>query len=417
MGTATVDAWQVAVEQLRCVADYTSLEDYLFCLMSRPKRCLIVSIPVKMDDGSVKVFEGYRVHHTIIRGPCKGGLRYHPDVTLDEVKALAMWMTWKCALMNIPFSGAKGGVACNPKALSTGELERLTRRFTWELVSLIGPARDIPAPDVGTTPQVMAWIMDTFSMEQGFSSPGTVTGKPVEVGGSLGREEATGRGTMLCVMHAAKRLGLSADGITVAIQGFGNVGRHAARLLRRQGCTIISVSDSTGAVHNPKGLDIARLGKVKDETGTVTAFPDADRVTDAELLSMPCDVLVPSALESQITRDNADKVQCRILAEGANGPVTPEADRILDDAGITVIPDILANAGGVTVSYFEWVQGLSSFFWTEEEVNQKLRETMDKAFNEVYETARQRNISLRLAAYTIAVGRVARAFELRGVYP
>jgi len=407
----------MAVEQLRLVADHIGLAEYLFDLMSRAKRCLIVSVPVKMDDGSVKVFEGYRVHHSIIRGPCKGGLRYHPDVTLDEVKALAMWMTWKCALMNIPFSGAKGGVACDPKRLSMGELERLTRRFTWELVSLIGPTRDIPAPDVGTTPQVMAWIMDTYSMEQGFSSPHTVTGKPVEVGGSLGREEATGRGVMLCVMHAAKRLGVSVDGLSVAIQGFGNVGRFAARLLSRQGCKVIAVSDSTGAIHSPKGLDVDRLSSVKLETGTVTAFPDAEQITDAELLALPCDVLIPSALENQITRDNAGKVRCRILVEGANGPVTPAADEILDDAGVMVIPDILANAGGVTVSYFEWVQGLSSLFWSAEEVNLKLREIMDRALNEVYDRARLDGVSLRLAAYAIAVGRVARAFELRGVYP
>ena len=413
----TANAWDMAVEQLRRVADYIGLDDYLFGLMSRAKRCLIVSVPVKMDDDSVAVFEGYRVHHSIIRGPCKGGLRYHPDVTLDEVKALAMWMTWKCALMNIPFSGAKGGVACNPKQLSIGELERLTRRFTWELVSLLGPTRDIPAPDVGTTPQVMAWIMDTYSMEQGFSAPHTVTGKPIEVGGSLGREEATGRGVMLCVMHAAKRLGLSVDGLSIAVQGFGNVGRFAAKLLNRQGCKIIAASDSTGAVTNANGLDIDRLSKSKLETGTVTAFPDAEHITDAELLAMKCDVLIPSALENAITGENAGKVRCRILAEGANGPVTPDADEILDDAGVMVIPDILANAGGVTVSYFEWVQGLSSLFWTEEEVNLKLRQIMDRAFNEVYDRSRLDGISFRLAAYAIAVGRVARAFELRGVYP
>lgn len=351
------------------------------------------------------------------RGPAKGGIRYHPDVTLDEVKALAMWMTWKCAVVNIPFGGAKGAVVCNPKEMSKGELERLTRRYTTELMIFLGPEKDIPAPDVYTDSQTMAWIMDTYSMNVGYSVPSVVTGKPLSIGGSRGREEATGRGVVLTILEAIKELGIPKEGATVAVQGFGNVGGTAVRLLCREGFKVVAVSDSHGGTYNSHGLDVDALSEHKREAGTVVGFPGGEDITNEELLALKCDVLVPAALENQITEENADNVQAKILAEGANGPTTPEADLILYDKGVFVIPDILANAGGVTVSYFEWVQSIQEFFWSEDEVNARLKDIMVRSFHEVYDVHREEKVDMRLAAYMLAVGRVAEAFHTRGLYP
>jgi glutamate dehydrogenase (NAD(P)+) len=357
------------------------------------------------------------VQHNLSRGPAKGGIRYHPDVTLDEVRALAMWMTWKCAVVGIPYGGAKGGVVCNPKQMSERELERLTRRFTSEIIMFIGPDSDIPAPDVNTDAQTMAWIMDTYSMTKGYSVPAVVTGKPVEIGGSLGRREATGRGVMFTTREALKHLGMPIEGVRVVVQGFGNVGAIGAELLQELGCTVIAVSDSRGGVYNPKGLDARDVMRHKKETGAVAGYPGTDAVTNKELLELDCEVLVPAALENEITKENADRLKARVIAEGANGPTTPEADDILFDKGSFVIPDILANAGGVTVSYFEWVQGLQNFFWTEEEVNQNLEKIMVKAFQDVLAISQRREVNMRIAAYILAIDRVATATLLRGIYP
>lgn len=409
--------WEVALSQLDKVAERIGLEEEIHERLRHPRRTLIVTFPVRMDDGRMRIFTGYRVHHSLDRGPAKGGIRYHPNVTLDEVKALAMWMTWKCAVVNIPFGGAKGAVVCNPKEMSRGELERLTRRYTTELMILLGPEKDIPAPDVYTDAQTMAWIMDTYSMNVGYSVPSVVTGKPLSVGGSRGREEATGRGVVLTTLEAMKELGIPKDGATVAVQGFGNVGRTVARLLYREGFRVIGISDSQGGTYNPKGLDVPALTEHKREAGTVVGFPGGEDITNEELLALKCDVLVPAALENQITEENADKVRAKIVAEGANGPTTPEADAILYERGTFVIPDILANAGGVTVSYFEWVQSLQEFFWSEEEVNTRLRDIMVRSFHEVYEVHMREKVDMRLAAYILAVGRVAEAFHTRGLYP
>ena len=382
------------------------------------KRALEVTFPVKMDDGSIKVFTGYRVQHNIARGPAKGGIRYHPDVNLDEVKALAMWMTWKCAVVNIPYGGAKGGVICDPKKMSLGELERLTRRYATEISLLLGPESDIPAPDVNTDARTMAWIMDTYSMHKGFSVPAVVTGKPLSVGGSEGRREATSRGCLFTIREAAKELRMDLKGRPVVVQGFGNVGAIAAELLSDlEGCRIVGVSDSRGGIYNPKGLDVKRALLIKKEAGSVTNYPDADRVTNEELLELPCDILVPAALEKQITEGNADKIKAKVVAEGANGPTTPEADAIFYDRRVMVLPDILANAGGVTVSYFEWVQDLQSLFWSEEEVNAKLEQVMRRAFRDVYSAANKYEVGMREAAYVVAVSRVAEAARARGIYP
>jgi glutamate dehydrogenase (NAD(P)+) len=381
------------------------------------KRALIVSIPVKMDDGKVEVFTGYRVQHNVSRGPAKGGIRYHPDVTLDEVKALAMLMTWKCAVVGIPYGGAKGGVVCDPKRLSLSELERITRRYTSEIIFIIGPEKDIPAPDVNTNPQVMAWIMDTYSMDQGFSVPGVVTGKPISIGGSLGRNEATARGCMFTILSAFKYLNWAVQNKRVAVQGFGNVGWPVARLLHDQGFKIIAISDIEGGIYNSKGLDPILVKKHSTDNGTVAGYKDADKITNKELLELDCDVLVPAAIESQITESNAAKIKARLIAEAANGPTTPQADSVLSDRKIFIIPDILANAGGVTVSYFEWVQGLQAYFWSEREVNLKLRDIMEKSFDSVYNMAKEKNIDMRLAAYCLAVKRVAEAHITRGLYP
>jgi len=411
------DAWQVALRQFQIAADMLGLKRGVRDLLAHPKRELTVNFPVKLEDGSVRVFTGYRVHHTTVPGPTKGGIRYHPDVTLNEVRALAMWMTWKCAVVGLPYGGAKGGVICNPKELSLGELEHLTRRYATEISMLIGPESDIPAPDVGTTPRIMAWIMDTYSMHRGYSVPAVVTGKPLSIGGSQGRVEATGRGCMIVAREAAKHIGMPLAGARVVVQGYGNVGSIAAMLLHEQGCKIVAASDSGGGVHNPKGLDPADLLRHKEHTGSVVGYRGTDAVTNDDLLELPCEILVPSALEGQITKDNAERIKARMVVEGANGPTTPEADEILRDRKVFVVPDILANAGGVVVSYFEWVQDLQSFFWTEEEINERLERIMVRSFREVLETSQEREVHMRSGALVRAVTRLNDALLTRGIYP
>lgn len=417
MSNEAYNPWQMALRQLNDVADRIGLEPDMRAVLSKPRRTLSVSIPTRMDDGSLRVFDGFRVQHNMTRGPCKGGIRYHPDVTLDEVKALAMWMTWKCAVVNIPYGGAKGGVICNPKEMSEGELERLTRRYTSELLPIIGPERDIPAPDVNTNPKVMAWIMDTFSMNQGYSVPGVVTGKPISIGGSRGRNEATARGCVFIVLAAARRYGLRDSTPTAVVQGYGNAGSIGARLLDESGFRVIAVSDSRGGIVNPKGLDPAAVDAHKRKTGSVVGFRGSATITNDELLTTECDLLIPAALENQITESNAGQISARLIAEAANGPTTPEADSILESRGIAVIPDILANAGGVTVSYFEWVQSLQAYFWSERSVNLQLRDIMQRAYHDVQQHADREKCSLRTAAMSLAVSRVAEAHRARGVYP
>ena len=382
-----------------------------------PERELTVNFPVRMDDGHIRIFTGYRVQHSTMRGPAKGGVRYHPDVTLDEVKALAMWMAWKCAVVDIPYGGAKGGVICNPKEMSQGEIERMTRRYTSEISIIIGPDSDIPAPDVNTNPQTMAWMMDTYSMNVGHVTPAVITGKPIELGGSLGRNEATARGCQFVIWRAAQRLGLSLQGATVAIQGYGNAGSISAELLHGDGCRIVAVSDTQDGVYNPHGLDPAAVLRWKQEHGTVATYPEGERVTNAELLELPCDILVPAALERQLTAATADRVKAKIIVEAANGPTEPEADHIFTQRGIFVIPDILANAGGVTVSYLEWVHGIQLLFWDEDEVKRHMAREMNRAFEQVMAIADQQKVPNRVAAYILAIGRVAKAFLLRGIYP
>ena len=407
-----------AKEHVDRVGKLLGLEDCVIELLKSPRRELGVNFPVKMDNGCIRIFSGYRVQHNSARGPCKGGIRYHPNVTLDEVRALAMWMTWKCAVVGLPYGGAKGGVICNPKELSKGELERITRRYTSEISIIIGPQEDIPAPDVYTDAQTMAWIMDTYSMGVGYSVPGVVTGKPIEIGGSKGREEATSRGVMYIAQEAARVKGMDLKGARVAIQGFGNVGWNAARLLHQEGgAKIITVSDSSGGIYNEKGLDPLSVSEHKKKTGSVQNYQGARNITNEELLELDCDVLVPAALENVITKENAPQIKAKIIVEGANGPTTPEADRMLSDKGIMIMPDILANAGGVTVSYFEWVQDLQFFFWTTGQINERLKEIMTNAFARVHEVAESKKVDHRTAAYMLALKEVARAFELRGVYP
>jgi glutamate dehydrogenase (NAD(P)+) len=409
--------FEIAREQLRRVAEVFAIDQRLVNVLQECKKAVVVSVPVTMDDGSIHAFAGYRVTHNIARGPSKGGIRYHPDVTLDEVKALAMWMTWKCALMNIPFGGAKGGVVCDPKKLSRGELERLTRRYTTEIINEIGPEKDIPAPDVGTDPTVMAWIFDTYSMNKGHSVLGVVTGKPLNVGGSLGRLEATARGALYTIQEAARKRDLRLEGLRVAVQGFGNVGSYLAKFLAEQGSTVIAISDSSSGLYNPSGIDVPAALAHKQETGTLRGLRGAEEITNEELLLLECDVLAPCALEQVITSENADRVKAKIVCEGANGPVTPSADEILEDRGVLILPDILANAGGVVVSYFEWVQGLQEYFWKEPEVNSKLRDITTRAFNETWHVYEERETTMRSAAYGVAVGRVAEATVTRGLYP
>ncbi len=415
--SASYNAREVAVQQLVEAASRIDVRDSIVEKLKHPKRILQVSIPTRMDDNSFEVFTGYRVQHNVDRGPAKGGLRYHPQVTMDEVVALAMWMTWKCAVVNIPYGGAKGGVVCNPKEMSLGELERMTRRFTSELIDFIGPEKDIPAPDVYTNPQTMAWILDTYSMNKGHLIPAVVTGKPVEVGGSLGRNEATGRGCAFVAREALKTQGMDINGATVAVQGFGNAGSVAAKVLEEMGAKTIAVSDSRGGIYCEAGLDTGAAIEHKADTGAVSGFEGCDEITNEELLALECDVLVPAALENTITADNADAVRAKIITEAANGPTTPEAQAILDEKGIFVVPDILANAGGVTVSYFEWIQGSQMFFWAEDEVNSRLETIMVNSYCGVRAEAKRGNWNMRDAAFNVAVDRVAKAVELRGIYP
>jgi glutamate dehydrogenase (NAD(P)+) len=409
--------FEIAKDQLRRVAEVFDIDQNLVNVLGECKKSVSVSIPVGMDDGTTRVFQGHRVTHNIARGPSKGGIRYHPDVTLDEVKALSMWMTWKCALAGIPFGGAKGGVVCNPKQLSRGELERMTRRFTTEIINEIGPEKDIPAPDVGTDGNVMAWIFDTYSMNKGHSVLGVVTGKPLTIGGSLGREEATARGALFCIREAAAKKELRIDGMTVAVQGFGNVGSYLAKFLAEDGAKVIAISDSVTALHNPNGIDVQAAIAHKAESGSLSGLKGAEEITNDELLLLDCDVLAPCALEQVITEANAAQVKARVVCEGANGPVTPAADEILEDKGILILPDILANAGGVVVSYFEWVQGLQEYFWKEAEVNARLNDIVTKAFDETWATYTDRGTTMRFAAYGLAVQRVAEATITRGIYP
>jgi len=412
-----LNPYAIAKTQFDRFAEALNLDVGIRNILRQPKRCLIVSIPTKLDDGSIRVFEGYRVQHSIARGPAKGGIRYHPGVTLDEVKALAAWMTWKCAVVNIPYGGAKGGVICDPKAMSRDEVERMTRRFASEISFLIGPERDIPAPDVYTDAQVMAWIMDTYSMGVGYSAPGVVTGKPLEIGGSEGRAEATGRGAQIVIREAAKALNLPIRGSRAAIQGFGNAGSVVAKLLAKDGWKVIAVTDSKGGVQNANGLALNALLEYKARTGSVVGYPEADPISNSKILELDCELLVPAALENQITSQNASRVKARIVAEAANGPTTPAADDILFRNGVFVLPDILCNAGGVTVSYFEWVQDLQAFFWDESIINEHLERIMVKAFREVHLIAKERGVDMRLGAGIVGVGRVAQAQRIRGLWP
>ncbi|HVP93410.1 MAG TPA: Glu/Leu/Phe/Val dehydrogenase [Acidobacteriota bacterium] len=413
----TQTALEVAHEQLEIAADKLKLAPEIHQMLKYPKRSLIVSITIKMDNGCPCVFQGCRVQHWDARGPFKGGIRYHPNVTLEEVTALAMWMTWKCAVVDIPYGGAKGGVCCNPKEMSKGELERLTRRYTSLLLDFIGPYRDVPAPDVYTDAQTMAWIMDTYSQFKGYSTPECVTGKPISVGGSEGREEATSRGVVICAREATKALDMKLKGATVAVQGYGNVGYHAAKISYDMGCKIVAVSDSAGGIYCQKGLNPYEVYKHKSKTGSVIDYKGCENITNAELLETKCDILIPAALENQITKSNADKIKAKIVAEGANGPTTPEADKILYEKDIMLIPDILANSGGVTASYFEWVQNLTREHWTLEDVNRKLENKMVKAFNDVYKLTKKEESDMRTGALVLGVGRVAEAIKTLGLWP
>ncbi len=414
---AAINPWEVAQRQFDLAAERLNLDHGLRQVLREPRREFTCHFPVHMDDGSVQVFTGYRVQHNLGRGPAKGGLRYHQDVTLDEVKALAMWMTWKCAVVGIPYGGGKGGVVVDPKQLSQKELEGLTRRFATEIEVLIGPERDIPAPDVNTNAQVMAWIMDTYSMHQGYTVPGVVTGKPISLGGSEGRYEATARGCVYTIVEASRHMGMDLKAARVSVQGFGNAGSIAARLISEEGATVVAVSDSTGGIHDPSGLDIAKVVVWKQEHGTVQGFPGATDITNAEILEVDCDILIPAALENQITSRNAGRIKARMIAEAANGPTTPEADAELFRRGVFMIPDILCNAGGVTVSYFEWVQDLNRDHWSEVVVNEKLHGIMIKAFGETLAIAERESCDMRTAAYLLAVDRVADAMDMRGLYP
>jgi len=410
--------YRLAVAQLDQTAALMKLDENIWERLRTPQRALVVSFPFRRDNyQEVDTVFGYRVQHLLTMGPTKGGIRYDEDVSLGETTALAMWMTWKCALIGLPFGGAKGGVRINPRSFSQAELQRITRRFTSEIIDMIGPDRDIPAPDLGTNEQTMAWMMDTYSQQKGHTVPGVVTGKPVEIGGSLGRRDATGRGVITCVVEACRHVGFPFEGARVVVQGFGQVGGTAARIAATSGAHVIAVSDLDGGIHDPKGLDLQRVDAWMKEQGSLKNFPGAERVTNSEILELPCDVLVPAAIQNQITADNAERIHCRILAEGANGPTTLEADEILRRRGVFVVPDILANAGGVTVSYFEWVQDAQQFFWTEEEVNTRLVQIMQRAFGDVLRVAQAKDIDLRTAAMMRGIHRVAEAKRRRGVFP
>jgi glutamate dehydrogenase (NAD(P)+) len=411
------DPWEMALRQFHEVARRLNLRRGMEKFLATPQRELIVGFPVKMDDGRVEVFTGYRVHHNRVLGPTKGGIRYHPGVTLHEVRALAMWMTWKCALVHLPYGGAKGGVVVDPRTLSDEELERMTRRYAAEISVIVDPHGDIPAPDVGTNAQIMAWLVDTLSMHVGHLVPSVTTGKPVTIGGSLGRREATGRGVMISGREVARLYGRPWIGARVVVQGFGNVGECAARLFHDEGCTVIAASDVNGGIINTRGLDVPALQRYVAQTRTVVGFPGAEPIANRDLLELPCEYLVPAALEGQITVDNADRIRAQVIVEGANGPTTPEADRILGDRGTLVVPDILANSGGVIVSYFEWVQDLQYLFWTEDDINERLERIMVRAVDGVVGLARSEDISLRTAALQRAVARVADAIAIRGIYP
>jgi glutamate dehydrogenase (NAD(P)+) len=413
-----INPYNVAVAQFDEAADRLGLSRSMRAILRKPKRELIVNFPVRMDNGDVEMFTGYRVQHNINRGPAKGGIRFSPEVSLDEVRALAMWMTWKCAVVGIPFGGAKGGVICDPHRMSSGELERMTRRYTTEISILIGPDSDIPAPDMNTNPQVMAWMMDTYSMHKGYSVPAMITGKPLGIGGSEGRMEATAHGVMVVTRESLLDKGMNPDRCTVVVQGFGNVGSITARLLHDElQCKVVGLSDISGGVYNPEGIDIHRALRYSKEHGSLQGLPESESVSNAELLELPCDVLIPAALENQLTGKNAARVKARLIIEAANGPTDPAADHIFNDAGVTVVPDILANAGGVTVSYFEWVQDLQRFFWAENEINDRLETIMKRAYRAVVQKASNQEVNLRMGAYLLAVARVAEATELRGVYP
>jgi glutamate dehydrogenase (NAD(P)+) len=413
----TRDLFETAVEQFHIAAAVMGLEDSMRRILSHCQRELIVSFPVEMDDGSVDVYTGYRVQHNTGPGPSKGGIRYHQSVSLSEVKALAMWMTWKCAVVGLPFGGAKGGVTVNPKLLSQSELQNLTRRYTAEISIMIGPNKDIPAPDVNTNAQVMAWLMDTYSMNLGYSVPGVTTGKPIVLGGSEGRAEATGRGCVFAIQEACPVIGLDLPSSKTVVQGFGNAGSVAANLMSRAGSTVVAVSDSRGGIYDGNGLDLDAVSEHKRRTGSVVGFVNADDVTNEELLELPCDILIPAAMEGQLGAHNAGKIKARLIAEAANGPTSPEADAIFRDRGIFLLPDIFANAGGVTVSYFEWVQALQAFPWTEAQVNERLQQIMSKSFQQVYGTSQKYDVHMRTAALVYAIERVAEFTRLRGIYP
>jgi len=414
-----INPLDVAMKQVDIAAAHLKLDPGIFEKIKYTQRELTVHFPVKMDDGSIKVFTGYRVQHNMTRGPAKGGIRYHPDVDLDEIKALAMWMTWKSAVVNIPYGGAKGGVQCDPKNMSLRELENMTRRFTWEIAMMIGPDRDIPAPDVYTNPQVMAWIMDTYSILKGYSVPGVVTGKPLELGGSLGRHEATGKGVFVTAQEAANYLNIPIPGARVAIQGCGNVGGIAAQYFEKAGAKVVAISDSKGGIYNPQGLNVSSVLDCKKKYSCVFSpgYKEGDEISNEELLQLDCDILIPAALENQITEKNAAKIKAKIIVEGAHGPTTTEADEMLYDRGIFVVPDILANAGGVTVSYFEWVQNLQELLWSEEEVSERLTRILRRSFGEVLDISQKKKVNMRTAALILGIGRVAEATRLRGIYP
>ncbi len=415
---STINPFETAKRQIDIVADILDLDVGTREVLKHPKRELTVNFPVRMDDGSYRVYTGYRVQYNMARGPSKGGIRYHPQVTLDEVRALAAWMTWKCAVVNLPYGGAKGGIICDPKHMSQGELERMTRRFASELIPIIGPEMDIPAPDVYTDSQTMAWIMDTYSQEKGYSVPGVVTGKPISIGGSEGRGEATGRGGAYGIREAAPHIGLKLKGATVAVQGFGNAGSVAANILHDEfGVNIVAVSDSKGGVYNAGGLNLHAVEQHKHKTGSVVGFPGAKAVSNEELLELKTDVLIPAALENQLTSKNANKVQAKIVAEAANGPTVPEADKVFFEKNIVVLPDILANAGGVTVSYFEWAQNIQGYSWSLAEVNDRLNRVMTESYARVHAVAEERKVNNRTAAYVVAIQRVVDAMKIRGFFP
>ena len=409
--------WHQAMEQLERAGAKMNMEQLVLERLRHCKRILTVSVPVRMDDGSLKVFEGYRIQHNLDRGPAKGGIRFHPQVSLDEVKALAFWMTMKCSVVNLPYGGAKGGIICDPKKMSIGEIERMTRRYTTEISIIIGPDKDIPAPDVNTNAQIMGWVMDTYSMSVGYSCPGVVTGKPIDIGGSLGRNEATGRGVFYVTRELAAVRGFDLRKAPVAIQGFGNVGSNAAKVFAEHGCKVVGVSDVGGGLYDAKGLDIDDIMAYRAKHDTIAGYSKAEAVDADKFVEVPCDILIPAAMENTITAENAPRIQAKYVIEGANGPTSNEADRILHARGVMVVPDILANAGGVTVSYFEWVQDIQAYFWSEKEINARLQDIIVKAFRDVYETAQKEKVDMRLAAFMVGLTRLAKAVRIRGTFP